>query len=257
MSNNWTREQLLIAINLYCQLPFGKFHQGNPLIIATAAKIGRTPSALAMKLSNLASLDPDITGSGRKGLAGASQLDRAIWAEFSANPDQVGYDSQVMVDQLAQQEASLMPLSSDEASTAITADYYADNTLSQTKVRVKQAFFRKAVLSSYQGRCCITGLAEPKLLVASHIVPWRENAQQRLNPANGLCLSVLHDKAYDQGLLTVTPDFLIRVSPRLFADQSDLAKDYLWQLHGKPITLPQKFMPNPEFLAYHAEHIFN
>lgn len=99
MSNNWTREQLLIAINLYCQLPFGKFHQGNPLIIATAAKIGRTPSALAMKLSNLASLDPDITGSGRKGLAGASQLDRAIWAEFSANPDQVGYDSQVLVDQ--------------------------------------------------------------------------------------------------------------------------------------------------------------
>lgn len=52
----WTREHLLIALNLYCKLPFGKFHRLNPIIIAVAQKMGRTPNSLAMKLSNFASL---------------------------------------------------------------------------------------------------------------------------------------------------------------------------------------------------------
>ena len=59
-SNNWTREQLLVAFNLYCQLPFGKLHSRNPDIIRLAEMIGRNPGALAMKLVNIASLDPVI-----------------------------------------------------------------------------------------------------------------------------------------------------------------------------------------------------
>ena len=48
----WTHQQLLVAFNLYCQMPFGKIHFSNPEIIKYAELIGRTPSALAMKLSN-------------------------------------------------------------------------------------------------------------------------------------------------------------------------------------------------------------
>ncbi len=55
-STYWSREQLLIAFNLYCQMPFGKMHSKNPDIIRFADLIGRTPSALAMKLTNIASL---------------------------------------------------------------------------------------------------------------------------------------------------------------------------------------------------------
>ena len=54
----WTREHRLIALNLYCKLPFGKLHKDNPIIKEVAAKMGRTPSSLAMKLCNFASLDP-------------------------------------------------------------------------------------------------------------------------------------------------------------------------------------------------------
>ena len=54
----WTREHFLIALNLYCKLPFGKLDQRNPIIKEVSAKMGRTPSSLAMKLSNFASLDP-------------------------------------------------------------------------------------------------------------------------------------------------------------------------------------------------------
>ena len=59
-NQQWTREQTLIALNLYCQLTFGQLHRRNPLIVATALMIERTPDALAMKLVNLASLDPVI-----------------------------------------------------------------------------------------------------------------------------------------------------------------------------------------------------
>ena len=65
--SRWTREQLLVAFALYCRLPFGRLHYRNPEIIRFAEAIGRTPSALAMKLTNIASLDPEITSTGRRG----------------------------------------------------------------------------------------------------------------------------------------------------------------------------------------------
>src|SRR5688572_29977478 len=85
----WTRDQLLVALRLYMRSPFGRLHGRNPEIIQLAAKIGRTPSALAMKACNFASLDPAFLATRRKGLSGASEADRAVWAEFAANPEQV------------------------------------------------------------------------------------------------------------------------------------------------------------------------
>ena len=78
----WTRQQLLVAFSLYCKMPFGKLHSRNPEIIKYAGLLGRTPSALAMKLTNIASLDPAIIASGRKGLKGASKADRQMWEEM-------------------------------------------------------------------------------------------------------------------------------------------------------------------------------
>ncbi|WP_230492614.1 hypothetical protein [Martelella alba] len=78
VSQPWTRDPLLVAFTLYSQLPFGKLHSRNPEIIRFAALINRTPSALAMKLVNLASLDPFIIESGRTGLRGASKTDREL-----------------------------------------------------------------------------------------------------------------------------------------------------------------------------------
>ena len=84
-STRWTEEQLLVAFALYCRIPFGLFHQHNPEIIRYAELIGRTPSALAMKLSNIASLDPVFIESGRKGLEGASQADQKMWDSMQAD----------------------------------------------------------------------------------------------------------------------------------------------------------------------------
>ena len=76
----WTREELLVVLNLYEKLRFGQFHSRQPVIIEVAEKMRRTPGRLAMKLSNLASLDPNFQARGIAGLKGASNLDKAVWA---------------------------------------------------------------------------------------------------------------------------------------------------------------------------------
>ena len=78
----WTREELIVAINLYYKLPFGKLHKGNPEIIMIANRLGRTPSSVAWKLVNFASFDPSLKARGIKGASNASNLDKQIWNEF-------------------------------------------------------------------------------------------------------------------------------------------------------------------------------
>ena len=81
----WTKEQIKLAFHLYCQLPYGRIHGRNPEIIALAKVIVRTPDAVAMKMLNIASIDPSITSTGRVGLGNASALDRVVWDEFHSD----------------------------------------------------------------------------------------------------------------------------------------------------------------------------
>lgn len=258
-SHNWSREQLLVAFSLYCQMPFGKMHSRNPEIIQFAALIGRTPSALAMKLTNIASLDPAITSTGRKGLDGASAADKLMWNEMQSNWEGFALESQTVIDTIVRtDDPSLNTLLPTEALLRDEEfDYSAKDKTSLVKIRVGQHFFRRSVLSAYLGRCCITGLTEPKLLVASHIIPWRTNANHRLNPRNGLCLSVLHDKAFDLGMFTLTPDFKIKTSGHIQAmSNNPFANEWLVKLEGKQIELPEKFRPELEFLEWHHQNVF-
>lgn len=243
---HWTRQQSLVAFSLYSRLSFGRFHSRNPEIIQYANLIGRTPSALAMKLSNIASLDPAITSTGRSGLSGASSSDKAMWQEMQQ-------DWAAFAIAMAQAEKEL----SAEKETAMKDGSEKLTTkLAEVKIRIGQQFFRSAVLSAYNQRCCISGLANPKLLVASHIVPWCADEHNRLNPHNGLALSALHDKAFDLGLITVDEDYRVVVS-----SQNSDAKDPFFtaaiaSFHGKPIALPEKFYPAAQFLAFHRENVF-
>ena len=251
--NRWSREQLVVAFALYCRTSFGKMHKGNPEIVRLARIVGRTPSSLAMKLVNFASLDPAITGTGRKGLGNASAEDRRVRDEFHADWDRLAMESARFAQSLGDAEAAALAESRDE----LTEDFAATDRQAWVEVRTKQAFFRSAVLGSYRSRCCMSGLAVPALLVASHIVPWKSDPKNRLNPRNGLCLSALHDRAFDRGLITVTPKLTIMVSKRLGLgnDESFLAESLL-ELNGKRLEMPEKFAPERRFLEHHVERIF-
>ncbi len=250
----WTSEQLKLAFHLYCQLPFGRLHSRTPEVVALANLIGRTPSAVAMKLVNFASLDPDITGSGRRGLSNASVADRAVWDEF--HMDWEGLDSQCL-DMLARLNATRSFAPEINSFAEPQVEYVGEVRTASVDVRLKQDFFRRSVLASYESRCCMSGLSADELIVASHIVPWAEDVKNRLNPHNGLCLSSIHDRAFDRGLITVTPNMVVRVSRKVakLATGSKLGA-LLAALEGHKITMPRKFWPAPEFLRWHNENLF-
>ena len=248
----WTRSQLLVAFSLYCRVPFGRLHRGNPEIIRNAHAIGRTPSALAMKLVNIASLDPAITSTGRSGLRAASANDRAMWEEMNSDWERFAVEC----------EQALMAIESGaQPADAVIGDYdklpVGEDRVVEATARVGQRFFRAAVLSAYNEQCCISGLAVPRLLVASHIVPWRYDAANRTNPRNGLLLSALHDKAFDSGVITIDDDMAVKVSRKYAVNGGEFFANAISRYDGRPISLPEKFAPDQEFLAYHRERIFN
>jgi predicted restriction endonuclease len=253
---NWTRLQILAALHVYLELPFGQLHQRNPKIKQLALWIGRTPGSVALKLVNLASLDPVIVASGRSAMANASALDKQIWAELQTNWDAVALDAAAEYERLAARNglaADIDLLEENLPSEEILALEEGRTRSAVVQVRVNQARFRKAVLASYNATCCISGLRHEKLVIASHIVPWSEDTKNRLNPQNGLCLSALHDHAYDQGLITVMPDFKVRVSAQLMANKADaFLSDSLLRFDQQAIRFPDRFAPAPAFLERHA-----
>jgi predicted restriction endonuclease len=204
-----------------------------------------------MKLVNLASLDPAITASGRKGLGNASAGDRRIWQEFHGDWTALEEESGEVFRHLGIPEPEVAAAPDPLPPTGATS------VEALVRIRRGQAFFRRAVLASYDGQCCMSGLAEPGLLLASHIVPWASDAGNRLNPSNGLCLSALHDRAFDQGLIAVDPEYRVRVSPVLRRQAGNpLAQTWLLGLEGVPIRPPERFLPDRDFLAWHLGTLF-
>jgi predicted restriction endonuclease len=112
--------------------------------------------------------------------------------------------------------------------------------------RIGQDIFRASLMDYWQGRCPLTGITDPALLRASHIVPWSEctDDAQRLDVHNGLLLSALWDAAFDRSLVTFDDDGKPEFSPKL----SDAARQALhWE---QPIPLSDEHRQN---LTAHRE----
>lgn len=254
----WTHDELLLVMNLYCRLPFGQFDQRNSQVQQLAGWIRRTPSSVAMKLSNLASLDPVHQSRGVKGMSGASNLDRQIWAEFHADWSRMAAESEALWRTTAEQHQS--PVTSDHDALDNDAAPKFEGATDTTRivaVRLAQSFFRRTVLASYERRCCITDIALPQLLIASHIVPWSSHAEQRTNPRNGLCLSRLHDAAFDRGLITFDEDCrLVLSKPLKEAVTNAVLTASFARYEGERARLPTKFAPDAALLRHHREYVF-
>lgn len=244
---NWIREELIVAFNLYCKIPFSKINYTNPLIIKLAEAINRTPSAVAWKLVNFASLDPSLTKRGIKGAANTGKLDKIIFNEFINNWEDLAYESEMLLRKFLNEGK----ISKEGEDLKIGKE-----VMREVKVRVNQSFFRSTILSSYDSSCCITGINIPDLLVASHIIPWSKNEKNRLNPQNGICLNNLHDKAFDKGFISFDSNFKIMISSEIKKSKGDYIKKYFLDFEGKSIQLPKRFIPDEQFIEYHNKNIF-
>ncbi len=255
---NWTRDDLLVALNLYTKLSFGRFDKRNGLIIDVAQRMGRTPSSLAMKLSNFASLDPFHAARGIKGLPNVSNFDREMWAQFREQRNELAPESEAIFRSLyAAQEADAVEVVYGKG-VIVTHEqppFGPTEIFAPTKIRRGQQFFRQAVLNRFANRCGVTGIAIRSWLVASHIEPWSKNESERLNPSNGLCLSRLHDAAFDQGLTTFDEDYRLVVSKAVrdhFA--TDAVRIHFEPYEGKRLDFSDVLPPpSAELLALHRE----
>jgi len=248
MRKPWTREELILAFNLYCRTPFGKIHSTHPAVVELAKYIGRTPSAVSMKMCNFATLDPAQQKRNIKGLAHGSKQDFLIWEEFNENWEGLALQSQTVLSRLNIHT---------ESEAALDREFAETETSRTVRARLVQRFFRDAVLSSYDYTCAMCHLKILPLLNASHIVPWSKDKSLRANPRNGLCLCALHDRAFDRGLITVANDNRILVSSRLKAQKPCLLHQAAFEsIEGKPILLPHKFKPDAKAIEYHRDMIF-
>ncbi len=252
MQNNWTREETIVAFYVYCHIPFKASNKNNSTIIKYANILGRTPSALNMKVGNIGRLDPNLRGNGIVGLAHGSKLEPELWTEFYANPEKLAFEAETIIANL-QQQKGLQPRNADLINLPSGSE-----CLAQVKQRINQSFFRNAVLSSYDYKCCITGIENVELLEACHIVDWSEDETIRTNPQNGLCLSPLFHKAYDELLIAITPDCKVLISDEMFSHtENGNFKDYLLSVNGSKLTMPDRFLPRQDLLQWHYEKYLN
>jgi putative restriction endonuclease len=242
----WGRDELLIVLRMYFNLDFGQLHARHPTVIATAEQLGRGVNSVGMKASNFASLDPAITSTGRKGLVGTSSADRALWAEYSEQWDDLAVDAAIAWDDFG---SSVDPV--------IMVPAGASESLSSMKARRHQGFFRASVLANYQYRCAITGLESPALLNASHIIPWSIDESRRADPTNGLALNTLHDRTFDRGLISIDESLKMIVSSRLKSlAENEFTESALLKWAGWELIPPFRYPPNSEALEYHCDEIF-
>ena len=247
--NPWTKEQTIVALNLYCNIPFNKATNNNPQIIKVAKLLGRSASSVKMKVGNFGSFDPELKKRGIVGLANASKLDKEIWEYYSDKWDLLAYDSYLIEQKLS---------SGTEKDKSIAEIDTFPIGIEQERIvrtRVNQQFFRNTVLASYNYSCCITGLSHNDLLEACHIVDWAIDEHNRTNPCNGLCLNPLFHKAYDCHYIGITPDYEIKVSDRLFDNKEtpNNIRDFFMQYDNSKIILPNRFLPSKELLDIHYQ----
>ncbi|MDB1262828.1 HNH endonuclease [Bifidobacterium bifidum] len=233
-----------------------------------ASFLHRTPSSVALKIWNIAAYDANRKACGRVGMKHGSKLDSQVWQWYAEDPDAFMEQClDVLRRALLQANASNFtpaPLAPDrhsplETATALLIDEHAPTkeerpiTMLQ---RVNQSYFRNSLLQNYHGTCCITGMQIPKLLIASHIKPWKASTpNEKTAASNGLLLNAFHDRAFDQGLISIDDDYRIMVNHDKVR-HSDISDRWLYDFDGHEISLPAISQPSHEFIEYHHKHIF-
>lgn len=249
----WSREELVLAFNLYVQIPFGQISKSNLKVIELARLLGRTPGSVAMRLANFVACDPFHQNRGVTGLKGGIKQCQPVWDEFAKDRTVLLYESESI---LARWQGMTLTEKYKDVLGDLK-DVQGETKDRLVKVRVNQNLFRAMVLANYSNHCAISGIDIPDLLLASHIVPWADSPQERLNPENGICLSALYDRAFDKGLIGIKENYEVVLSQELKQKYDNAYfRSYFMPIDGLKLHLPQKYLPRKEFLQYHLDKVF-
>lgn len=251
MRKLWTHDELVLTLDLYYRLPFGRLVRTTPDVIELANLIGRSNNAVALRLVNYAACDPVIINSGRTGMVGGMSICKPIWDEYVNRKEELFYEAQ-------QIKATLTNSTVEKILKIKEKELQGQDRQAYVKQRINQQAFRSMILNIYEKSCAITGITVPDLLVASHIIPWSECKEERLNPENGLCLSSLYDKAFDRGYISLDNHYRVILAEKLkIYHREPFYEKHFASIEGKTIHLPEYHKPNKTFLEWHRDTIFN
>lgn len=249
----WTREEFILVLNLYYKLPFGRLNHTTKEVKELANLLGRSDNSIALRLVNYAACDPYILATGRHGMASGAKQCQPFWDEFNENREALLFESEQIL-------ASLEGISIEEKykqSIGNIEGLQGEYRISTVKTRVNQDIFRRIILMNYNGKCALTGIDIPELLVASHIKPWAKCREERLNPENGICLSSLYDDCFDKGLIGFDGQYRVILSTRI-KENCDKAyyNKYFGTIQNQRLILPEEHKPNLQFLEWHMDEVF-
>lgn len=143
----------------------------------------------------------------------------------------------------------VIPNSAAESTQLISVE--TGSQLAVVKTRLGQAIFAKAIKNAYGNSCCFPSctVSDPRFLVASHIARWSDNETLRGHLGNGLCLCLIHDKAFELGLFTLDEEFQVFVDLGVDAGATSIEQE-LRSSHGKQIKL-SNVLPLEDALLEH------
>jgi len=247
----WERDEIVLAFELYCTLPSSSYTIRNPQVIALSEATGHSAGSVKAMLENFKSFDPDYVKNGKTGLGHGSRMTGEVVSEFIGNWDDLVWETDNI-----KRAYRIKPLPEIIEGEMIIPEGHCVERIA--KVRYGQTFFRNALLANYEGKCCITGLAMPKLLRASHIKPWRDSndINEKTNPQNGLLLNTFFDSAFDKGYITIDLDRRVVLSSEIRRYADERTRQYFETYEGKRITLPTRFLPGKQFIEYHNTSVF-
>ena len=256
---NWTEDEDILALCLYYELPTAKHDKNTPEVKALASLLDRSVGSVVFKLGNLKALDKTQTGTG---FIHGAKMDKIVWDKYLNKPFELFEKKKEILAGIYASEnvADITPehiLPESETDKLLNEiDFTSEDKLKLQTWRDRQWLFRASLMKGYNEQCCLSGVRNPDFLVASHIVPWAIDKNNRINPRNGILLNVFLDKAFDKGYITIkSTDY----SVLLFSHISDEKITNQLKLYaGCQIQLPlnQERWPKKEFLEYHNDLVF-
>lgn len=254
---NWTRQETLMALAFYLcpPLPRKNWDDSDAEVQLLAEKIGRSESAVCLKIGNLKACDPNRSGSG---FAHAATMDAQVMAEYLSEPDETMSEALCELEQTGIQISYDGRIEVPGPSRLGRPQKFGVERTTQIRTRVNQDYFRNVLLANYDSTCCLTGVSVPALLTASHIKPWAAATQsERLMSSNGLLLNAFHDRAFDRGLITLDNRYRIVVSSRV--PHTPANDRWIYAYADNRIRLPrggESTWPSLEFIRYHNDCVF-
>lgn len=242
----WTRDEFILALDLYFRTPFGQIHKNNPDIIKLAEFIGRTPSSVGMRLSNYANCDPKLKAAGIKGLDGGKEKCQPYWDEFANSRGK-------LMSAAIEARTHIVESHSNGGNQFYTHVSEWDNLVNE----MYDYAFQDIVSKNYQSHCAISGMKASQFLVGCHIIPSSENEKEAMKASNGIFLNILYARAFVEGLIGFDTNYKIHFSPELQSHKLENGYHLFKRYEGESLKLGDVVVkPDVNFLEWHMDTVF-